>query len=61
MGNGRHLGVKLEVMGKVGGDQRCPKCRIGRDRESVWMIGYAHVCNWMCPGVKLWMVVKLDE
>jgi hypothetical protein len=43
MGNGMCPGVKLEVMGKVGGRSEVSKCQIGCGEEGGWVIGCAQV------------------
>jgi hypothetical protein len=69
VGNWRCLAVILKVVGKVGRYLDEPRCEIGSDGESGWVIGGSLVSywkwrakwvgNWMCLGVKLVMVVKV--
>ena len=43
MGYGMHPGVKLEVVGKVGGGSEVSKCQIGCGEEGGLVIGCAQV------------------
>jgi hypothetical protein len=54
--NGRCPGVKFTRMGKVVGGSEFFRCRIGCGRESGWVRS-----DWMCPGVKLGVVIKLGR